>query len=135
LNLFVPNKLVFLYNAARPTPVPADVRENFINELRRAGNLPKAQYEAYMTACKELGQRQSSCEDVMEWEDQPVSDYQTVLGQIGRCRDAQQRSFLIERLASLLDNLFPTTDGETRVINNLEEHENMEPNAIKVYFL
>ena len=88
-----------------------------------------------MTACKKLGQRQSSNEDVMEWEDQPVSDYQTVIGQIGRCRDTQQRSNLIERLASLLDNLFPATDGETRITINLEEHENVEPNAIKVYFL
>ena len=111
------------------------MRENFIDELRRAGKLPLAQYEAYVTACRKLGQRRCSDEDVMEWEDQPVSDYQTIMGQIGRCRESQQRSFFIERLANLLDHLFPATDGDTRIIFNLEEPENMEPNSIKVHFL
>ena len=103
--------------------------------MRRSGKLPLTQYDTYAAACKQLGQRRCSDEDVMEWDGQaqPLSDYQSLIGQIVRCRDPQQRSFLIERLANLLYSLVPATEKNlSHIIINPEEPKNMEPTSLKV---
>ena len=95
-----------------------------------------AQYDAYAVACRQLGQRRCSDEDIMEWDAQPLSDYKSLMGQIVRCRDPQQRSFLIERLADLLYSLVPTTENNlSYIIIDPNDPLNVEPISLKVGFI
>ena len=62
--------------------------------------------------------------------------YKSLMGQIVRCRDPQQRSFLIERLADLLYSLVPTTENNlSYIIIDPNEPLNVEPISLKVGFI
>lgn len=100
----------------RRVPDPSDVREEFIEELRKSGKLPLVQYEAYCTACRNLQQNAPEIEQ-MDWQ---ASDgnpsYKTLMNQIVLCNEDRQQSLLIKQLDNVLKTVFPSLESSTAVI-------------------
>ncbi|EFX83632.1 hypothetical protein DAPPUDRAFT_301633 [Daphnia pulex] len=99
------NKFLSVLLKPRRVPDPSDIREEFIEELRKSGKLPLVQYEAYCTACRKLGQIIPEIEK-MDWQEPEGNpSYKTLMNQIVLCNETRQQSMLFEHLDSLLGTL------------------------------
>lgn len=109
--------LFVMFQAAfsRRIPNPPDVREDFIEELKKSGKLPLAQYDAYHAECKAIGQQNSSAEK-MDWESSDeVSSYETLMNQIVLCKDFQQQKVLCDQLNAVLSNMLPQPSASSPI--------------------
>lgn len=111
-------KLNTLYkaNIHRRIPAPLDLREEFIDELRRSGKLPLVQYEAYANACRELEKRCDS--DNMDWKTSDGSpDFKSLMDRIAeRVREKGKAFQLIKKLSGLLAEALPKPETTASLI-------------------
>ena len=121
-------KYFYLGLYRRRVPNPLDIREDFIEELKKSGKLPLTHYDAYITACRQMEKQFPEVEN-MDWMESTdgKENYQRLMNEIAMCKDSRQQSFLVDKLDSVLIALLPPLDPT--VVNAVEF--NCEINDVK----
>lgn len=97
-----------------------------MDELKKSGKLPLAQYDTYVAACRQMDK--IPVVENMDWQSRDGEvNYQRIMNQIALCKDSRQQSLLLNKLDGLLVELLPPLDSSVTPVEFIIE--NRESNA------